>query len=281
MDRKLKFVKMQGTGNDFIMVDARNLDMDWSRLSIDMCKNHFGIGADGLITIDSTRGADLKMRIFNADGSEAQICGNGLRCFAKYAVDRKLVKGPDLTIETAAGVKKVKTISDHGKVTQARVNMGKPMLNGKDIPVAIDRDGPILDQPVQVDGGEIELSFISMGNPHAVCFIKENVAKFPLLSVGPLVEHHSLFPQRTNFEIVNVVNGRSLQVRVWERGVGETLACGSGACAVAVVSRLKNITGENVDIMIPGGTLTVSWDGKGDVYLEGPVEEVFSGVFEL
>ena len=166
-------------------------------------------------------------------------------------------------------------------MNRARVNMGKPVLKGKEIPVAIDGDGPILDQLVQVDGSEMELSFISMGNPHAVCFIKENVARFPLLTVGPLVEHHSLFPQRTNFEIVNVVDGRSLQVRVWERGVGETLACGSGACAVAVVSRLKNITGEDVDIMIPGGTLTISWDGKGDVYLKGPADEVFSGVFEL
>ncbi|MGA2367995.1 MAG: diaminopimelate epimerase [Dehalococcoidia bacterium] len=281
MNKKLEFVKMQGTGNDFIMVDARNLNMDWNKLSIDICRYHFGIGADGLITLESSSVADLKMRIFNADGSEAQICGNGLRCFAKYAIDRKLVKGPDLTIETAAGIKKVETVSGHGKVTRARVNMGKPVLKGKEIPVAIDVDGPILDQLVQVDGNEIELSFVSMGNPHAVCFIKENVAKFPLLTVGPLVEHHSLFPQRTNFEIVNVVDGRSLQVRVWERGVGETLACGSGACAAAVVSRLKNISGENVDIMIPGGRLIISWDGKGDVYLEGPAEEVFSGVFEL
>lgn len=281
MNKKLEFVKMQGTGNDFIMVDARDIDNDWSKLSVDICRNHFGIGADGLITIGNSSIADLKMRIFNADGSEAQICGNGLRCFAKYAVDGKLVRGPDLTVDTVAGVKKVDTVSEHGKVTRARVNMGKPVFKGKDIPVAIDNDGPILDQVVQVDGSELELSFVSMGNPHAVCFMKENVAKFPLLTVGPLVEHHTLFPQRTNFEIVNVLDGRSLQVRIWERGVGETLACGSGACAVAVISRLKNITGEDVDIMIPGGTLTVSWDGKGDVYLEGPVGEVFSGAFEL
>ena len=281
MNNKLEFVKMQGTGNDFIMVDARALDMDWSKLSVDICRNHFGIGADGLITIGNSSIADLKMRIFNADGSEAQICGNGLRCLAKYAVDGKLVRGPDLTVDTMAGVKKVDTVSEHGKVTRARVNMGKPVFKGKDIPVAIDNDGPILDQLVQVDGSELELSFVSMGNPHAVCFMKENVAKFPLLTVGRLVEHHTLFPQRTNFEIVNVLDGRSLQVRIWERGVGETLACGSGACAVAVVSRLKNITGENVDIMISGGTLTISWDGNSDVYLEGPVEEVFSGEFEL
>jgi diaminopimelate epimerase len=257
------------------------MDMDWSKLSNDICRNHFGIGADGLITIDNSSVADLKMRIFNADGSEAQICGNGLRCFAKYAIDRKLVKGPDLTIETAAGKKKVETVSEHGEVIRARVNMGKPILKGKEIPVAINGDGPILDQLVQVDGQDIELSFVSMGNPHAVCFIKDSVDKFPLLTVGPLVEHHSLFPQRTNFEIVNIVDGRSLQVRIWERGVGETLACGSGACAVAVISKLKNITGETVDIKIPGGTLIISWDGKGDVYLEGPVEDVFSGVFEL
>ena len=281
MNKKLEFVKMQGTGNDFVMVDAREVDMNWNNLSIDVCKYHFGIGADGLITIDKSSLADLRMRIFNSDGSEAQICGNGLRCFAKYAIDRKLVKGPSVNIETAAGIKKVETKSEKGRVVSARVNMGTPVFLGREIPVSLDKNGPILDEIVNVDGNEIELSFVSMGNPHAVCFIKDNVVKYPLLKIGPAVERNSLFPQRTNFEIVNVLDGSNLQVRVWERGVGETLACGSGACAVAVISRLKNITGENVNIHIPGGTLSISWDGHGDVYLQGPVKEVFSGVYEL
>lgn len=281
MVKTLEFSKMQGTGNDFIMVDARDLDMDWKTLAEKACQSHFGIGADGLILIMDSDKADLKMRIFNADGSEAQICGNGLRCFAKYAIDRKIVTGPDLSVDTKAGVKLVDTISRKGKVIKARVNMGKPQFKAKRIPVALDTDQPILDHKLKIGTRTLAISAVSMGNPHAVCFIREDIQDFPLAEIGPLVENHRLFPQRTNFEVVNIVSDGKLRVRVWERGVGETLACGSGACATAVISRLKNITKDSVNVILSGGTLTISWDGKSDVFLSGPAEEVFSGVYLL
>ncbi len=281
MSMNISFVKMQGTGNDFIMVDARRLDLDWPALAIEMCRLHFGVGADGLILIQDSKKADLKMRIFNADGSEAQICGNGLRCFAKYAVDRKIVRGPALTVDTLAGIKKIETTSLRGSVGQAQVNMGMPELSPDRIPVSVKARGPVLDHPVKVAGRELKLSFVSMGNPHAVCFIKQNVDNFPLSDIGPKVEHHKLFPQRTNFEIVNVVDKNTLKARVWERGVGETLACGSGACAVAVASRLKGLTGNSVNILVRGGKLTITWAGKGDVYLKGPAEEVYEGEYKI
>lgn len=281
MIKILEFTKMQGTGNDFIMVDARSLELDWPEIAVKGCRLHFGIGADGLILIMKSKEADLRMRIFNADGSEAQICGNGLRCFAKYAVDRKIIPGPDLSVETMAGIKLIETASSRGKVVSARVNMGRPQLNAAAIPIALVVKEPVLDQVIKVGPHTLTISAASMGNPHAVCFIEEKVEDFPLSEIGPLVEHHKIFPQRTNFEIVNVVGDGKLRVRVWERGVGETLACGSGACATAVISRLKHITKNDVDIMLPGGTLTISWDGKSDVFLKGPVEEVFSGVYQL
>jgi len=281
MNKTLEFTKMQGTGNDFVMVDARSLDMDWQALSVKVCRYHFGIGADGLVLIMKSSQADLRMRIFNADGSEAQICGNGLRCFAKYAIDRKIVPGPEISVETMVGIKLIETTSKNGNVVSARVNMGKPFLKASEIPIALVVKEPVLDQKLKVNGRTLTVSAVSMGNPHAVCVIEENVEDYPLSEIGPLVENHKLFPQRTNFEIVNVAGEGKLHVRVWERGVGETLACGSGACATAVVSRLKNISRDNVDIMLPGGTLTITWDGKSDVFLKGPAEEVFTGVYQL
>lgn len=281
MNKTLEFVKMQGTGNDFVIVDARSLDMDWQTFAVKICRYHFGIGADGLILIMKSSKADLRMRVFNSDGSEAQICGNGLRCFAKYAIDKGIVAGPDLSVETMSGIKYIETTLKTGKVNSARVNMGKPHLKAAEIPIALVVKEPVLDQAVKVGGRTLNISAVSMGNPHAVCFIEEKVEDFPMGEIGPLIEHHKLFPQRTNFEIVNKAGEGKLRVRVWERGVGETLACGSGACATAVVSRLKNITKDNVDIILPGGTLTITWDGKSDVFLKGPAEEVFTGVFQL
>jgi diaminopimelate epimerase len=281
MEKTLKFVKMQATGNDFIMVDARALDVDWESVSSKMCARHFGVGADGLIAVMRSAVADLRMRLFNADGSEAQISGNGLRCFAKYAVDRKIVKGPGITIETLAGIKHIETVASGGKVTHARVNMGRPVLAAADIPVAVEGKEPVLNYPLSVGGRDLELAFVSMGNPHAVCFIQGDVDGFPLHEIGPLVENHRIFPERTNFEIVNRIDRQKLRARVWERGVGETLACGSGSSATAVACRLKGFSDERVDITMPGGVLSVTWDGEGDVFLQGPVEEVFTGDIPL
>jgi diaminopimelate epimerase len=281
MEKLIEFVKMQATGNDFIMVDARKLDADWESVSRKMCALHFGVGADGLMAVMKSTAADLRMRLFNADGSEAQISGNGLRCFAKYAVDRKLVKGPGISIETLAGIKRIETVAAGGKVTHARVNMGRPVLAAAEIPVLAEGKSPVLNHVLSVGGRDLEMAFVSMGNPHAVCFISEDVDGFPLHEIGPLVEHHRIFPQRTNFEIVNRVGRDTLKARVWERGVGETLACGSGSSATAVAGRLKGYTGDKVDINMPGGLLNVTWDGEGDVFLQGSVEEVFTGEFRL
>ena len=284
MITRIKFSKMQGTGNDFIVIDARDFTADWSHLAKVMCSHHFGVGADGIIIVQDSTKADLKMRIFNADGSEAQICGNGLRCVAKFSIERKIIEGPDFYVETLAGIKLIQSIISEGKVIQAKVNMGQPKFKAIDVPVFIpERQGQdlILDYPLDIMGTEYKLSFVSMGNPHAVCFMVQDVNDFSLPEAGPLIENHAIFPQRTNFEVVNKIDDAHLKARVWERGVGETLACGSGACAVAVISHLKGLTQEEVDITLPGGTLTISWDGRDDVFLKGPVEEVFIGEYLL
>ena len=280
----MKFTKMHGAGNDYVYVDARSQEQDWPELARRMSNRHFGVGSDGLILIKGSDVADLKMSMYNADGSEAEMCGNGIRCFVKYAVDRTIVSGSNgsVSVETLAGIRNITPISEYGTVTGARVSMGAPILTPDTVPVNLDAageygSGPVLEYPFEMDGYDLPLSFVSMGNPHAVTFIDTPVSEFPLLTVGPKVENHSIFPRRVNFEIVNVDNPTHLTARVWERGSGETLACGTGACGIAVASILGGHTDNTVSITLPGGTLKVDWDGQGEVYLEGPAEEVFSG----
>ncbi|UCH50635.1 MAG: diaminopimelate epimerase, partial [Chloroflexota bacterium] len=274
----MNFTKLQATGNDFIFIDARNMERDWTKLARDMCHRYFGVGADGLILVMNSNSASLKMRLFNSDGSEAEVSGNGLRCFAKYAIDRQIVPGPSLTVETMAGIRNIQASMTKGKVSHAKVNMGKPSLRAEDIPVTIDKPQkgrgevdiiPILDYPLQIEGEKLNISFVSMGNPHAVSFLSQPVADFPLCEIGPQVENHPIFPERANFEIARVLNPKKIEARAWERGAGETLCCGSGACAIAVISKLKGYTGNNVDIMSPGGNLTITMDGVGELYLSG------------
>ena len=280
----MKFTKMHGAGNDYVYVDARSENRDWNELSRQMSDRHFGVGSDGLILIKDSDVADLKMSMFNADGSEAEMCGNGIRCFVKYAVDRGIVSdsSTSVSVETLAGIRRVAPIAENGQVVAARVAMGSPILTPTDVPVKLESDGeygsgPLLGYPFQMDGHDLPLSFVSMGNPHAVTFIDTPVAEFPLHTVGPKMEHHSIFPNRVNFEIVNIDSPDHLTARVWERGSGETMACGTGACGIAVASILGGHTGNAVDITLPGGTLTVNWDGEGEVFLEGPAQEVFNG----
>ena len=280
----MKFTKMHGAGNDYVYVDARSQEQDWPELARRMSDRHFGVGSDGLILIKGSDVADLKMSMYNADGSEAEMCGNGIRCFVKYAVDRTIVSSSNgsVSVETLAGIRNITPISEYGIVTGARVSMGPPILTPDTVPVNLDAageygSGPVLEYPFEMDGYDLPLSFVSMGNPHAVTFIDTPVAEFPLLTVGTKVENHSIFPRRVNFEIVNVDNPTHLTARVWERGSGETLACGTGACGIAVASILGGHTDNTVSITLPGGTLKVDWDGQGEVYLEGPAEEVFSG----
>lgn len=280
----MKFTKMHGAGNDYVYVDARDLSQDWPEVARKLSDRHFGVGSDGLILILDSSVADLKMRMFNADGSEGEMCGNGIRCFAKYAIERGIVSpGPEgVTVETLAGVRTIVPIYEGGLVTRARVSMGIPGLNPGDLPVTLDSangvvQGPVLDYPCSVDGQELALNFVSMGNPHAVTFMEQPVDKFELHTIGPKVEHHPMFPRRVNFEVVNVHSDGRLTARVWERGSGETMACGTGACAIAVAARLQGLSQDRVDITLPGGTLTIDWDGQGEVYLEGPAVEVFTG----
>ena len=280
----MKFTKMHGAGNDYIYIDARNLEEDWPRLSRSMSHRHYGVGGDGIILLMDSDIADLKMRMFNADGSEGEMCGNGIRCFAKYAIDGGIVPPPQngLTVETLAGVRTVVPKYEGDRVTAARVAMGRPGLNPRDLPVNLDPakgypEGPVVDYPFEMGGRQLPLTFVSMGNPHAVTFLDEPVAEFPLHTIGPEVEHHPMFPRRVNFEVVNQSGAGRLTARVWERGSGETMACGTGACAIAVAARLLGYVSGSVDIMLPGGALSIDWDGQGEVFLEGPAEEVFSG----
>ena len=283
----MKFTKMHGAGNDYLYIDARDHDdfsTDWSQLSRSMSDRHFGVGSDGIILIEDSGIADLKMRMFNADGSESEMCGNGIRCFAKYAIDRGLATpGADgIEVETLAGIRTVVPIYDGDRITGARVAMGKPLLEPGAVPVILDPasgypKGPVTGYPLAVDSLELSLSFVSMGNPHAITFIDQPVGEFPLHTIGPMVEHHSIFPNRVNFETVNITGPGAMTARVWERGSGETMACGTGACAIAVAARLLGIADGRVDITLPGGTLSIDWDGEGEVYLEGPAEEIFSG----
>ena len=282
----MNFTKLQATGNDFIFTDARNMERDWARLAREICYRQFGVGADGLILVATSNIASLKMKLFNSDGSEAEVSGNGLRCFAKYVIDRHMVNGPNLTVETMSGIRTIEATVYRGKVIDVKVNMGTPRFKAEDIPVLIDKPKkgrgevdiiPILDYPLTIGRRGLTLSFVSMGNPHAVSFLSQPVADFPLSAIGPQVENHPMFPERVNFEVGRILARNKIGARAWERGAGETLSCGSGACAIAVIARIKGYIDDEVDIMLEGGDLTVYWNGVGEVYLSGPVAEVFSG----
>jgi diaminopimelate epimerase len=281
----MDFTKMQGAANDFVMVDARKIKRDWSKLAIAVCNRHLGIGADSLIILLNSNKADFGMRTFDADGSEAETCGNGLRCLARYALEKGLV-GQDIeqiTIETVATVNRVRMERKDGRVTKFWANMGKPRFSAAEIPVKlkpgkdVTQTKNMLSYKVRVDDTDLTLNMVSMGNPHAVHFTSTPVADFSLSTIGPLVENLPVFPHRVNFEVARVLDQQRLEARVWERGVGETLACGSGACAITVASRLLGFTEAKVDIRLPGGVLNTEWNGNGEVVLGGPAEVVFEG----
>jgi diaminopimelate epimerase len=221
------------------------------------------------------------MRMFNADGSEGEMCGNGIRCLVSFARDEGLVSCDSqvVTVETMAGNLDVFPILKNSRMIGARVNMGPPILIPQEVPVRIDSDSPTIDYSLHVDGYDLSLSFVSMGNPHAIAFIDDDVDSFPLELIGPQVENHIIFPNKINFEIVNVLSPKELKVRVWERGSGITMACGTGACAVAVAAHIKGIMSDEANLKLPGGDLTVRWDGVGEVEMEGPIETVYKGVF--
>ncbi|MFC1950176.1 diaminopimelate epimerase [Chloroflexota bacterium] len=282
----MNFTKMQGAGNDFVLVEAGELNLDWSQMAVTMCDRHFGIGSDGLLLVLSSDIANFRMRMFNPDGSEAEACGNGLRCLVKYVVDRGLANTEvqEISVETVAGIRKVKIYRELGKLTGIQVGMGKPELEAKDIPVVIELGNgnlvdikPILGYSINIEGKELLLNLVSMGNPHAIYFGQHPVSDFPLAQLGPEIEQHKVFPSRVNFEVARVLSRRQIEARVWERGVGETLACGSGACAIAVAAQLLGFIDDKVGIKLPGGILDVEWDRVGEVLLGGSAEIVFDG----
>jgi len=282
----MDFTKMQGAANDFVMVDARNIKRDWSKLAIAVCNRHLGIGCDSLIILLPSDKADFAMRTFDADGSEAETCGNGIRCLARYVLEKGLVSHDieEVTIETVATVNRVRLERKGGRVVKFWANMGKPRLAAAEIPATVKPGGDgvvdiknMLSYKVRVNGTDLMLNLVSMGNPHAVHFSREPVENFPLSKIGPLVENLPVFPNRVNFEVARALDHKHLEARVWERGVGETLACGSGACAITVASKLLGHTESKVDISLPGGVLNAEWNGNGEVVLGGPAEVVFEG----
>ena len=287
---RIDFLKVQGTGNDFVLVDGRATQADWAALAPGLCDRHFGIGSDGLLVMQESQRAPVRMLMYNPDGSEAEMCGNGLRTFVKYAVERGGVEAPGgrLDVETGAGVLRTTFAGANGAVERVRIDMGAPILRPADIPVrpgpAHDDAGPVRDLALRVDGEDVAVTCVSMGNPHAVHFTDTPVEQFPLSRVGPLVEYDAHFPRRVNFEIVNVLAPNHLRMRVWERGAGETLGCGTGACAALVVARLHGRAEAVATVSLPGGDLRIEWAGDAEqrapVFLEGPAEYVFAGSWQ-
>ncbi|MFC1899859.1 diaminopimelate epimerase [Chloroflexota bacterium] len=282
----MDFTKIQGAGNDFVVIEASRINNNWPEMAAVMCDRHFGIGADGLLVVMPSASADFEMHIFNHDGSEAEACGNGLRCLVRYVVETGLIDSDaeELEIETIAGIRKAWVTHETGKLPRIQVNMGAPEFAAEDIPVLLESpEGDTVDiksllsNNLVIDGKILLLYFVSMGNPHAVYFGDRPVADFPLPQLGPKIETHNIFPNRINFEVAQIINRHQISARVWERGVGETLACGSGACAISVAARLLGHTDSTVEIQLPGGTLEICWQQGNEVRLSGPTEIVYSG----
>lgn len=286
----MKFTKMHGCGNDYVYVDCtKEVIPNISETAIRVSDRHFGIGSDGLILIKASDVADFEMDMYNADGSRGKMCGNGIRCVAKYVYDHGLTDKTTITVNTLSGIKTLQLTIEDGKVSKVRVDMGEPELIPAQVPVkasvlglAYDRRKAIVAEPLEIKGRSYDITCVSMGNPHCITFIEEDVRNFPLEAVGPVFEKHELFPERVNTEFINVIDKDHLRMRVWERGSGETLACGTGACAVAVASYLNGFTGRSVDIELLGGHLEVVYDEKTNhVFMTGPATEVFSGEIDL
>ncbi len=282
--KEMRFTKMQGLGNDYIYVDcmAGEPASDWENLSIRMSDRHFGVGADGIILIMPSKVADFRMRMFNADGSEGKMCGNGSRCVAKYVYDNGLTRKTEVTLETLAGIKVLKMhLGADGKVDTVTVDMGEPILTAAEVPALSASERMVEENLPTAKHGDFAVTAVSMGNPHGVIFVDEITDEL-VLGAGPELERHSAFPDRANIEFVKVIDGETVQMRVWERGSGETLACGTGACATAVAAALTGRTNRKVTVKLIGGDLSIEWNEKDNhVYMTGPARTVFTGVWTL
>ena len=273
----IKFTKMHGLGNDYVYIDAINQKIqNESKLAQFVSNRHFGIGSDGLILICESKVADFKMRMFNSDGSEAEMCGNGIRCVGKFVYDKGFTNKTTVTIETLAGIKTLKLNIKNEKVETVRVDMGEPILEANKIPV-ISKEEPVKNLELEAENRKFKFTCVSMGNPHAITIV-ENTKEFEVERYGKILEVDKAFPKKANIEFAQVIDKENIKMRVWERGAGETLACGTGACATAVACNLLNLTGREVNIELLGGTLNIEWnENDNHIYMTGPAVTVFDG----
>lgn len=276
----MEFTKMQGLGNDYVYVNCFKEKIENpSEMAVKVSDRHFGIGSDGLILIKPSEVADFEMEMYNADGSRGEMCGNGIRCVAKYVYDYGLTDKTSISVETLGGIKYLDLTVEHGKVALVKVDMGTPILKPELIPI-VAKGETVIDEPIMVGGKEYHMTGVSMGNPHDVVFM-DDIKNLEIEKIGPLFENHERFPNRINTEFVNVIDRHTAQMRVWERGSGETLACGTGACAVAVACILNGLTENTVTVKLLGGDLQIEWDReKNTVYMTGPAEVSFDGVWK-
>lgn len=277
----MEFTKMHGLGNDYIYVNCMDKCIDnISEVAKFVSDRHFGIGSDGLVLILPSDIADFRMRMFNSDGSEAEMCGNAIRCVGKYVYDNGFTDKTGIKIETLAGIKVLDMKVEDGKVFLVKVDMGEPILKPRDIPVNSDLD-KFVSQPVEIDGQIYKVTCVSVGNPHAITYV-DDVINFPLEVVGPKMEKHDLYPRKINAEFVQVIDRSTLKMRVWERGAGETMACGTGACAVLVATVLNDFCDRKATIKLLGGDLQIEWNEKDNhIYMTGPAVKVFDGVIDI
>jgi diaminopimelate epimerase len=274
---------LHGLGNDYVVIDGaaeRLPDSSLGRVAQIVTDRHFGIGSDGFIVVMPSDSADLRMRILNVDGSEAEMCGNGIRCLAKFAYDRGLVKKTDVTVETLGGLKALKLDVDGGKMRSATVDMGPPRLERDEIPTILPGEGPAVNEPLVVDGTKFMVTCVSAGNPHCITYV-DDVLTAPVTTMGPLIERHPMFPRKTNVEFIHVIGPAELDMRVWERGVGETMACGTGACSSVVAGVLNGVNDRRATVHLPGGDLFIDWVEGGSVFMTGPAEEAFTGEIDI
>ncbi len=279
----MKFTKMHGCGNDYIYVNGAQEKIAQEKkpeLVKRLSDRHFGIGGDGVIFINPSAEADFEMEMYNADGSRAEMCGNGIRCVGKYVYDKGLTDKTKIRVVSFGKIKYLELHTDNGKVSTVRVNMGAPELTAKNIPVVSENE-TVIDETIEVQGKNYKMTCVSMGNPHAVIFVK-NVADMELEQIGPLFENHERFPKRTNTEFVELVDRSHVKMRVWERGTGETLACGTGCCATVAACVLNRLTEDKVCVELLGGELEIEWNREeNSIYMTGPAETVFEGEIEL
>ena len=275
----MKFTKMQGLGNDYVYVNCLKEKLENpSKTAIQVSDRHFGIGSEGVILINPSEVADFEMEMYNADGSRGEMCGNGIRCVAKYVYDYGLTDKTQISVETLGGIKYLDLTVENGKVKLVKVDMGRPILEPAQIPIVAEGD-TVIDAPILVDGKEYRMTGVSMGNPHTVVFM-DDVKNLEIEKIGPLFENHERFPKRINTEFVKVLDRKTVEMRVWERGSAETLACGTGACAVAVACILNGLTENEVTVKLLGGDLQIQWDREKDtVFMTGPAVTVFDGVW--